>query len=91
MNRALNVLRQFGAKPGGDPEAEPLDCPHASDCEMFALLRVAGTLRTWEIRYCSGNYRDCARHRTAELGKPISSNLMPNGQYLRFSGSRMQE
>jgi len=55
---------------------------------MFSFLKVAGTLRTWQIRYCAGDYKQCARFKTSELGKPVAHNLMPNGQYLRFSGPR---
>lgn len=63
-----------------------LACPHARNCEMFELLRAAGTLKTWQIRYCGGNYQSCARHELSAQGKPVPPNLLPNGQLLRFAG-----
>lgn len=66
--------------------AEHLPCPHANGCEMFNLLREAGTLKTWQIRYCAGDYRSCARHQLAREGKPVPQGLLPSGQLLRFAG-----
>ena len=63
-----------------------LACPHAGSCEMFELLRSAGTLKTWQIRYCGGNYHSCARHQMSAEGKPVPPNLLPSGQLLRFTG-----
>lgn len=74
-----------GRHVSGTYAAPKLECPQGSSCEMFELLRLAGTLRTWQIRYCSGDYRACARRRLSEAGRSVPSNLMPNGQFLRFS------
>lgn len=65
--------------------AVELTCPQADGCEMFDLLKLAGTLRTWQIRYCGGDFRACARLRLSEAGRTAPPNLMPNGQFLRFS------
>ena len=54
---------------------------------MFELLRAAGTLKTWQIRYCGGNYQTCARHEMSAQGKPVPPNLLPSGQLLRFTGA----
>jgi len=70
--------------PPDDPTQ--LACPHARGCEMFELLRAAGTLKTWQIRYCGGNYHSCARHEMSAQGKPVPPNLLPSGQLLRFAG-----
>ena len=64
----------------------PLACPHARSCEMFDLLQAAGTLKTWQIRYCAGNYQTCARYEMSAQGKPVPPNLLPSGQLLRFAG-----
>jgi len=53
---------------------------------MFRLLKLAGTLRTWQIRYCSAGYQECARFKLAEQNRPVPQSLMPNGQHLRFVG-----
>jgi len=80
-----NGLRMF---PGGTKAGEgELTCPHAKGCAMFDLLKMAGTLRTWQIRYCGGKFEECARFKTSALGRTVPANLMPNGQYLRFSGA----
>lgn len=75
---------------GGAAEASAteLPCPHADGCAMFDLLKMAGTLRTWQIRYCGGKFQECARYKTSELGRPVPTYLMPNGQYLRVSAAR---
>lgn len=83
-NRILGMFRGGGAR-ASDTE---LSCPHADGCAMFDLLKMAGTLRTWQIRYCGGKFQECARYKTTELGRPVAPNLMPNGQYLRFSASQ---
>ena len=80
-----NGLRMFrGDTKAGEAE---LTCPHANGCAMFDLLKMAGTLRTWQIRYCGGEFEACARFKTSALGRNVPANLMPNGQYLRFSGA----
>ncbi len=53
---------------------------------MFRLLKLAGTLRTWQIRYCAADFTACARYQMAQTGRPVPQSLMPNGQHLRFAG-----
>jgi hypothetical protein len=53
---------------------------------MFQLLKLAGTLRTWQIRYCAADFSVCARFKLAQMGRPVPQSLMPNGQHLRFAG-----
>jgi hypothetical protein len=88
MPKPLNVLHRGGTPLATDSGEEPLRCPRANGCAMFELLKVAGALRTWQIRYCGADYSQCARYKATELGRPVAPNLMPNGQYLRFSGER---
>jgi hypothetical protein len=66
----------------------PLACPHAGSCEMFSLLQAAGTLKTWQIRYCAGEYHTCARYRLSQEGQPVPQNLLPSGQLLRFAANK---
>jgi len=54
-------------------------CPHMGSCAMFPLLNLSGTLKTWQIRYCSGEYKACERHRRAARGLSVPPDLMPNG------------
>lgn len=53
---------------------------------MFGLLQAAGTLKTWQIRYCAGDYHSCSRYQLSKHGKPVPQNLLPSGQLLRFAG-----
>ena len=50
---------------------------------MYALLKLGGTLRTWQTRYCSADYAQCARFKLAAEGKRVPISLMPNGVMLR--------
>ena len=59
------------------------DCPHVPTCRMYALLKLAGSLETWQARYCMAGYTQCARYKLALEGRSVPINLMPNGAYLR--------
>ena len=63
----------------------PDECSHKSSCEMYKLLKLSGTLKTWQTRYCNADYRSCARFQGSEEGRSVPANLMPNGQYLRVA------
>jgi hypothetical protein len=61
------------------------NCPHLSKCEMYALLRLAGTLKTWQARYCCADYSACVRFQRSAKGAPVPQNLMPNGALLKVT------
>ena len=50
---------------------------------MYVLLKLAGSLETWQARYCRADYSQCARHKLATEGRPVPINLMPNGAFLK--------
>jgi hypothetical protein len=50
---------------------------------MYPLLTLAGTLRTWQVRYCKGEFSGCERYRRTQQGREVPANLMPNGMVLR--------
>jgi hypothetical protein len=52
---------------------------------MYDLLKLAGTLKTWQVRYCQADYEACARHQLSRKGEPVPQNLMPNGALLRLA------
>jgi hypothetical protein len=54
---------------------------------MYEQLRAAGTLQSWQIRYCGNDFKACIRHRMAMAGQSVPKNLLPDGQLLRFSGA----
>ncbi|MDH5675697.1 MAG: hypothetical protein OEZ06_26470 [Myxococcales bacterium] len=66
----------------------PQDCPHVDTCEMYSLLKLAGTLRAWKARYCCADYQRCARYQLNAEGKPVPVNLMPSGAYLKPAGQQ---
>jgi len=55
------------------------NCPNMNGCAMYPLLNLAGTLKTWQIRYCGGDYKACERYKRTELGISVPPDLMPNG------------
>lgn len=54
-------------------------------CEMYALLKLSGTLKTWQTRYCCADYTSCARYKLSLQGRKVPVNLMPSGSLLRTS------
>ena len=55
---------------------------------MFPLLKMASSLKTWKVRYCSGNFEQCARYKKLSLGQTVAPDLMPNGVLLSERASR---
>jgi len=49
---------------------------------MYPLLKLSGTLKTWQTRYCSGDFRQCKRYERTARGLPVAPDLMPNGVLL---------
>jgi hypothetical protein len=54
-----------------------------SACPMYPLLTLAGSLRTWQVRYCQGEFTSCERYKRTLQGRQVPANLMPNGMSLR--------
>jgi len=50
---------------------------------MFGLFSLAGALSVWKTNYCSADYSRCERYLRSCEGRPVPSNLMPNGALLR--------
>jgi len=61
------------------------ECPHMRSCAMYPLLTLAGSLRTWQVRYCQGDFKSCERYRRTAQGREVPPNLMPNGMTLRLT------
>ncbi|HEX2735873.1 MAG TPA: hypothetical protein VHM70_29940 [Polyangiaceae bacterium] len=66
------------------------ECPHMKRCAMYPLFTLAGTLKTWQIRYCTGEFALCERYQRSLRGQPVPPELMPNGTMLRKSTSRLK-
>ena len=49
---------------------------------MYDLFSLSGTLGAWQALYCTGQFENCARYQSTELGHPVPPNLMPNGTLL---------
>ncbi len=57
-------------------------CPHISHCELFPMFSLAASLRTWQIRYCEGDFTRCERHKRSCDAQPVPITLLPNGKHL---------
>ena len=69
-------------------KVENVSCSHINGCEMYSLLRLSGTLKAWQSRYCCADYNACARFRLSQEGRRVPPNLMPNGAFLRAEASK---
>jgi hypothetical protein len=56
-------------------------------CAMYPLFNLANVLKTWQVRYCTGDYTTCERYKRAQRGLPVPQELMPNGAILKRSSS----
>lgn len=70
-----------------DVRASTAQCPHMGSCPMFSLFNLSSALAVWKIRYCTADYTCCARYVRASLGHTVPLNLMPNGEFLKKTGS----
>jgi len=61
------------------------------DCEMYKLLRLSGTLKAWQNRYCCADFEACARFRRSASGLRVPLNLMPNGGFLQLAEAPAEE
>ena len=52
-------------------------------CAMYTLLTLSGSLQTWQIRYCKGDFESCERYRRTQQGRNVPAQLMPNGMLLK--------
>jgi len=59
-------------------------------CAMYPIFKLAGTLRTWQIRYCTNNYRECQRFIRTLEGRPVPPEMMPNGELLKRSSGQLR-
>jgi len=57
-------------------------CPYESTCPMFAMFKLAGTLRVWQDNYCYADFTRCERFQRSQLGQRVPRELMPNGRML---------
>jgi hypothetical protein len=64
------------------------DCSHINNCPMYSLLKLSGTIKTWQSRYCQADYTECARYKLSLSGRSVPQNLMPNGATLRLTSAR---
>ena len=59
------------------------ECPQVRNCPMYALFRDAGTLKIWQMRFCSAEFKACERYKRSVQGRPVPLNLLPNGEVMR--------
>jgi hypothetical protein len=71
------------AKSAADAEPREESCPQMTNCPMYGLFSLAGTLETWKTNYCTADYSRCERYVRNRQGRQVPTNLMPNGALLR--------
>ena len=64
------------------------DCPHTSGCPLYRLFVLSANLEMWKQRYCTAEFKACARFTLSETGKPVPPNLLPNGRLLTVHAAR---
>lgn len=52
-------------------------------CELFPLFNLEASLKTWQIRYCTADFSECARYQMAQRGERPPITLLPSGKLLR--------
>ncbi len=57
-------------------------CPHIEECPLFPFFRFQANLKTWKIRYCYGEFAQCARYALTEEGREVPAQLLPSGKML---------
>jgi hypothetical protein len=58
-------------------------CPHSTDCPMYGLFTLAGTLSVWQAHYCNADFEKCERYQRTLRGEHVPVNLLPNGKMLK--------
>ena len=66
-----------------DSDAPKVDCEHMTDCAMYQLFTLSGTLAVWQTRYCQDKFENCERYKKTQRGEVVPNNLMPNGRLLK--------
>jgi hypothetical protein len=59
-------------------------------CKLYPLFQLRASLKTWQIRYCSGEFEKCERYRMVQRHETVPSNLLPNGKLLRVSDKKSE-
>ncbi len=67
------------------------DCPHMGTCPMYPVIKLSGSLKVWQTRYCQAAYAECARHKLSVAGQRVPQTLMPNGAYLKLARASSAE
>lgn len=57
-------------------------CPNVTRCSLYEEFNLAASLRTWQIRYCHGDFSVCERYKRSQGGDSVPARLLPNGQML---------
>jgi hypothetical protein len=65
-------------------------CSHTGNCSLFPMISVNSALKVWRTFYCEGKWHECARYKRSLEGKPVPSNLLPNGKLLDLTTSELK-
>ena len=51
-------------------------------CSLYPLFLLQASLKTWQIRYCAGEFEKCERYRRVQQHQTVPANMLPNGKRL---------
>ena len=54
-------------------------CKWYNICPLRVFEKKGLIDESWRKKYCEGNFKECARYKMEEAGKPHPDNLMPDG------------
>lgn len=57
-------------------------CSMRSTCPLFPVFALRASLRTWQINYCEADHTRCERFKSAEIGREVPREMLPNGKML---------
>ena len=65
-------------------------CPQMERCALYPLFQLRASLKTWQIRYCEGEFQKCERYRLVERHENVPANMLPNGKILPGAGKKSE-
>ena len=65
-----------------------MECAYTSRCPLYAVFQIKPILEMWKNKYCKLDPEKCHRYKGIAKGELIPSNMLPNGELLKYSLER---
>lgn len=66
-----------------------MGCSHKQTCELFTQFALNPALKLWQVHYCDGDHKVCARYQLSLSGRRPPLNLLPNGRSIETPRTTM--